>query len=256
MSKTQSISREQRAEHRFPVLRELDLKVKLIRNEREDLEIEGVPSDLSPRGLKLLVNSTLGFDERITVHLDSESQQVKETKKAVVRWQRPVTNQENVWAIGLAFENSLSDLSIQKLAVSGGIERRTASRISLDESVRIQRNSSLERHEIKVLDASKSGLRINADQDFEVGDTIRINFEDQEGDFDLFGKVAWSQPATDGFDAGIQLRLAGSNGSKFSQWIERRQQPNANGSQTPKRITAIIGDAFSSLIASPLAKRR
>ena len=208
MLSTASQIEEKRAETRFEIREKLDLVVSLTRLSNGHHLSSAVLNDLSPKGARLILDSALEFNERVSINLMSATQKIDVNRNAEVRWMRPMEAASDHWAVGLLFEKSLSEGHIQRLAVAGGIERRASKRFEANTMASVQLNSSREKYTVAILDASEGGIRILAEHPFDVGESIRVFFDGATaGPFSSFGRVSWVKTEQGVTQAGIQIRV-------------------------------------------------
>jgi hypothetical protein len=188
---------DKRHETRYPILSEHSCEVQIQRRGKDsDEALEGELIDLSQGGAKLLVSTCLQFSEviRLIVRIPTLALEIDVT--ADVRWTRPEGNTS--WLVGCSFNPGISEELLHKLAVHSLVERRRSPRYAVTAQVIMSRQSSDQRHTVRLKDISTGGFCLTCEQPVPLGSKVLIELPTRHGvEMEITANVRWHMSADD-----------------------------------------------------------
>lgn len=211
-----------RQERRFEV-GDSDLRVGLRRQTLESEEIlVGRAVDISSRGLKLEVNQSLSFGEKVSLTFWSEVAGLETTVAAEIRWFRKLSK-EDKWVAGCLIENPLSGDTIQSLAQTHAIDRRKSERFGTEFHALGRLAAAQTPFQIVVLDHSAEGMRLISSVPVHPKDPIKVlmQIDDEGRDYvEIQATVRWSQKYDCGYLVGCEVASTSlADFRNCSEWI-------------------------------------
>lgn len=215
----------ERCERRFEI-EDSDLKVGIIRKNAEgedDHLLVGTALDLSSRGVKLEVNKSLAFGEKVSLSFWSDAAELDFMVDAEIRWFRKLPKAES-WVAGCLIEEPLPAETIQALARTHAIDRRQSRRCEIEFHAYALLATENEPFQIVMLDYSDAGVRLlsSASVPADVPLKILLPIDDQsDHHVEIQATTRWSRSFDCGYLVGCEI--ASTSQSRFREcadWLE------------------------------------
>jgi len=166
--------------------------------------IDGTLLDLSRGGAKLSLARCIAIQEVIELEIELVDANVCLTLQAEVRWLRP--QKQNMWSIGVAFCERLSDEQLALLAGGGYLERREGTRYGSNIPATIRRELSEETIPVEVVNISVAGIGLSSAEPIEIGQHVQLRLlVEAYSDKILTATTRWIVRVDDHYHIGCML---------------------------------------------------
>jgi len=190
-------------ENRIPVRNLQLVRVTVAGGPGQLTSSDAVLGDISRGGAKLKLDQPLPFQDHISILLQSPELGLKLTLAARVCWVRQ--EPEGDWLVGCTFEPELPKDSLEKLFVSGLLERRLFPRKARRTLVSAKWELDAQTLPAYLWDVSEGGFCILSPQTRQVGRRVLITIEHQGRTEQVQAETHWQAPVAGGYVVGCQF---------------------------------------------------
>lgn len=191
-----------RTEKRFRVNPKRKLQAEMQAGEQESLPVSLI--NISHNGAKFSTESSLSVDEAIRVRLTHRKLGLEIALPAVVRWCHV---KKDHWEVGVHFTDAvISDDVLDKLAMSGVVERRWAERHPVKLPGKLQTPGEFAGTSVVVSDVSTDGTCIVSPKPVEIGERLLLTLNGGDEDTSSFVAISrWQTHQNDQFHVGCHI---------------------------------------------------
>lgn len=241
-----------RREPRYHVNPEFNIRVAVRRAAMPNQEISGKVVDMSQSGARLVLESSVQFQEAITVYLVCEEMGLDIALSSNVCWLRQGRGPEE-WVLGCAFDPELPADYLEDFFRNGLLERRSNPRLPLDMEARALWELSNEPAPIRLVNVSQCGFCMTTSNMVEVGRRVRL-FVDRANrpELQIDGRIQWAM--RNGEEQVLGCHLVNTSGydsiGELAAIAEASMQPQ--GKPKPEPLSAwrlLFYTALTALVA-------
>lgn len=178
---------------RFPMNDPSQVPVVVTRlpTEGATLEQSGELVDMSRSGLRIRVEQNIPMQDELQLTIRPSDLACEIQTSARVSWAEPDVH--GGWSVGCALKDRLQQDSIDELATTGALERRTDDRLSTSFVAAAKTELEPSFHTIQIVDVSDGGFCVIADRlNAKVDDRLLVKLNDETAGTHLVrARVAW-----------------------------------------------------------------